>query len=79
MSNTEESSVIRLSDEQIAANHLMELRSTAYIMREESAGYGNPDAKTIMESAASNMLVTARALHRLFQKAGVKGLGAINY
>jgi len=66
-------------DEQIAANHLTDLRSEARLTRAEAAGYSNPDTKAVMEGAADDLLATARALHRLLQKAGVKGLGEINY
>lgn len=67
------------TDEQVAANALANMRAEARETRHAATTRTNTDARAVLEGAAEQRLAEARALHRLLLKAGVKGLGPINY
>jgi hypothetical protein len=68
-----------LSDEDLLAGHLSNLRGEARIYKQTAKDQSNPDARDFYEQMSENLLDTARALHRVLHKQGVRGLGAIDY
>ena len=67
-------------DETLAANHLADLRSEARQNLHVASTCGDkPDLQGHLRDLSRCQFNTARALHRLLLKAGVKGLGPIDY
>ena len=64
-----------LSDEDILRNHLSELRSQARMYRATAQKADNSDTQATMNDIADDLSSTARALHRVLDKAGIKSLG----
>lgn len=68
-----------LSDEDLLAGHLSNLRGEARIYKRTAEDQTNPDSRALFEQMSENLLDTARALHRVLHKQGVRGLGALDY
>lgn len=68
-----------LSDEDLLVGHLMDLRCEAMLYEQEALLQKNPDTKALQEQIVENLRDKARALHRLLEKNGVRGLGPIAY
>jgi len=67
------------TDEEIAYAALEAWRTHARHILFEAKSASNPDVRDVLEGAAEQVLKQTRAVHRLLQKAGVRGLGPIDY
>lgn len=69
-----------LSDEDRLKNHLMDLRGEARVYEAQAkADDISDDLRAFCEDISKSNWALARALHRLMDKAGIKGLGPLDY
>jgi hypothetical protein len=68
------------SDETLVAGLLMDLRGEArQNLRVAERWDDKPDIQNHVKELAESQFNTARALHRILLKAGIKGLGPVDY
>jgi hypothetical protein len=68
-----------LSDEDVLAHHLMDLRGEARTYQLTAKDETRPHVKAHLEGVAEHNFNVARALHRALEKLGVKGIGPLDY